>query len=113
MLPGDIESNPGKIVVNHNDLSICHLNYQSILNKIDLITQELSKFDIITLNETWFDHSIYTKDILKSQIIRNPSVLTGTHGGGVVVYFNQSVPFVERKELHIPHLETIWAEVKY
>ena len=111
MLAGDIESNSGPNVVNHNDISICHLNCQSVLHKLDLIELELSKFDIITLSETWLDQSIDTKDILIPNY-QEPILLDRTsHGGGVAVFFNKSIPFVERKELQIPNLEAIWAEV--
>ncbi|KAK3087759.1 hypothetical protein FSP39_010246 [Pinctada imbricata] len=54
----DIETNPGPDALNidlsiqSKNLSLCHINPQSILNKVDLIALELSKFDIITVSET-------------------------------------------------------------
>ena len=45
-------------------LSFIHYNVQSIANKIDLITTELSDFDILAFSETWLQPSILTSDLL-------------------------------------------------
>ena len=63
-LAGDLELNPGPhdspLDVSHNikDLSLCHINVQSLVHKVDLVAVELSCHDIITISETWLDNSI-------------------------------------------------------
>ena len=106
-LAGDVESNPGPSTVSHKDLTICHLNCQSMFHKLDLIALELSMYDIITLSETWLDQSIDTMDILIPNYQEPIRLDRNRHGGGVAVYFSKSVPFVERKELQVPNLEAI------
>ena len=56
----DVAENPGP----ENPISICHLNAQSMYNKLDSIALELSTFDIITLSETWLDQSIDSSSII-------------------------------------------------
>ena len=82
-----------------------------MFNKLDLIALELSMYDIITLSETWLDQSIDTMDILIPNYQEPIRLDRNRHGGGVAVYISKSVPFVERKELQVPNLEAIWAEV--
>ena len=60
IMAGDIAENPGP----GNPISICHLNAQSMYNKLDSIAVELSTFDIITLSETWLDQSIDSSSIM-------------------------------------------------
>ena len=47
---GDIETNPGPFC--KRDISVSHINAQSIVHKVDLIAVELGDFDIITVSET-------------------------------------------------------------
>ena len=64
ILAGDVETHPGPSVLNSKDLSICHINSQSLRNKIDLIAVELGSYDIVTVSETWLDQSIDSSEIL-------------------------------------------------
>ena len=60
-MTGNIAKNPGP----GNLISMCHLNAQSMHNKLDSIAVELSPFDIIALSETWLDQSIDSSSITK------------------------------------------------
>ena len=110
-LAGDIESNPGPVTAHSRDLSICHINSQSMLSKLDLIAVELGIYDIITVSETWLDQTIENKDLILPNYQEPIRLDRNRHGGGVAAYFSKQVPFVERRELVLPNLEAIWAEV--
>ena len=112
LLSGDIAENPGPAVdTSVKNLSICHINAQSVYNKLDLIAVELSKFDILTVSETWLDQTISNVD-LKLPSYQPPIRLDRKrHGGGVAIYIKQCIPFFERTDLIIPNLEAAWVEV--
>ena len=109
LLAGDIETNPGPFC--ERDLSVSHINAQSIVHKLDLIAVELGDFDIITVSETWLDQSISSSTITipgYQEPIRHDR---NRHGGGVAMYFKNSVPFTERTDLVLPNVEATWAEI--
>ena len=58
LISGSVHPNPGPSTVTQRDITLCHINCQSLLNKIDLIAVELGKFDIISISETWLDQTI-------------------------------------------------------
>ena len=71
---GDIEQNPGPPLTPGTDkrdisrnidkfFSFVHYNVQSALPKIDLLSSELSNFDVISLTETWLSDNINSQDI--------------------------------------------------
>ena len=108
LLAGDVEINPGP---PSHDLSICHLNVQSLRNKLELVAVELSQFDILTVSETWLDQSISTPDI-KLPNYQDPIRLDrNRQGGGVAMYFKQSIPFLQRNDLIVNDVEAVWAEI--
>ena len=112
ILAGDIETNPGPYIESIiKDLSVCHINAQSMLNKMDMIAVELGNFDVITISETWLDPSISDLDTTIPTYQTPIRLDRNRHGGGVAVYFKNTIPFVERKDLIVPNLEAIWAEV--
>jgi hypothetical protein len=106
-LAGDVEINPGP----DHDLSICHLNVQSLRTKLELVAVELGQFDILTVSETWLDQSISTPDI-KLPNYQDPIRLDrNRQGGGVAMYFKQSIPFLQRTDLIVNDVEAVWAEI--
>ena len=52
LISGSVHPNPGPSTVTQRDITLCHINCQSLLKKIDLIAVELGKLDIITISET-------------------------------------------------------------
>ena len=113
LLSNDIETNPGPQIESIiKDLSVCHINAQSMLSELDMIAAELGNFDVITISETWLDHTISDLDTMIPTYQTPIRLDRNRHGGGVAMYFKNNVPFVERKDLIIPNLEAVWAEVK-
>ena len=108
LLSGDIETNPGDTT---GDLTICHINAQSILNKLELIAVELGDFDIITVSETWLGQSISSTEIMLPGYQEPIRLDRNRQGGGVAIYFKNSVPFVERNDLTVQNVEAVWGEV--
>ena len=111
ILAGDVETHPGPSVLNSKDLSICHINSQSLRNKIDLIAVELGSYDIVTVSETWLDQSIDSSEILIPNYQVPIRLDRNGRGGGVAAYFKQSIPYIEKTELTLAGVEAIWAEV--
>ena len=108
LLSGDIETNPGDTT---RDLTICHINAQSILNKLELIALELGHFDIITVSETWLGPSISSTEIMLPGYQEPIRFDRNRQGGGVAIYFKNSVPFIERNDLLVQNVEAVWAEL--
>ena len=122
LLSGDICENPGPntsascspdSIKSLKGLRICHLNIRSIVNKMD----ELRMFcenhapHVISINETWLDHTISDGEVhiegyslLRRDKVRNK--------GGVLVYIDKSVEFVEMKELQDGDIESLWVKIK-
>lgn len=109
---GDIENNPGPDI-NPQDLRVMHINTQSIRGKIDLIEAESSKFDIITVSESWLSPSDNNNSIN----------LTGFHPpirrdrpydphGGVAIYVRNMLYCKPRPDLQLQGLEAVWIQTK-
>ena len=112
LLAGDVAEDPGPQMENNvKNLSICHINAQSMFNKLDLIAVELSSYDIITVSETCLDATISNTDLLLPSFQPPIRLNRNRHGGGVAIYLKKCIPFIERTELIIPNLEAIWVEV--
>lgn len=75
-------------------LKICHINAQSLLNKIDEFRYifENSGVDIICVSETWFKSDIADCTISMDgySVVR---VDRNGHGGGVAIYFKRGIIF--------------------
>ena len=132
-ISGDIHPNPGPVQMNvdssnnstsysnllddiedfHANLSIIHLNIQSLLPKRDILNANLSHFDILCFTESWL-----TKEIPRNEIafdgfetnFRNDRI--GRPGGGVIVYIKDSIYGKRRSDLEINGLECVWIEFK-
>lgn len=97
---GDLNLNPKDVTANmvrilakqKRGVSICHINAQSLNNKIDefRVIFENSKMDLICVSETWFEVSMPDSlvrldgyNIFRSDRAR--------HGGGVAIYARKSL----------------------
>ena len=94
-------------------LSFIHYNVQSIANKIDLITTELSDFDILAFSETWLQPSIQTSDLLIPEF-KPPERKDRQRDchGGVMIYVKDSLIYKRRFDLESLHIECIWIEMQ-
>ena len=98
---------------NSFNLSFIHYNVQRIANKIDLITTELSDFDILAFSETWLHPSIQTTDLLIPEFKPPERIdrLRDRHGG-VMIYVKDSVIYKRRYDLEPLNVECIWIEMQ-
>ena len=112
LILGCIETNPGPSNnMRLSSLKIAHNNVCSLLPKLDIITAELSHFDIVTISETHLDNSI-ENEVLGINGFHPPIRLDrNRHGGGVAMYISNELAFYERKDLNTINLEIVWSEV--
>ena len=66
---------------------------------------------VISINETWLDHTISDGEVHIEgySLLRRDKV---RHKGGVLVYIDKSVEFVEMKELQNGDIESLWVKIK-
>lgn len=126
LISGDVHPNPGpeslsssvsstisncSLLASHN-LSIIHLNIQSLLPKISILEVEMQSYDILIFTETWLSPRISNDDICIPNF--NPPYRKdrlGRQGGGVAIYTRIGIPSVERQDLLYNDLEAICLEV--
>ena len=112
ILANDIEENPGPPTPYvAKEMTVVHLNACSIRNKIDIISTETSKFDIVTVSETWLRETVESKDILLPGF-SPPFRLDRNGHGGVAIYTKANMICKPRVDLHVDGLEAIWIEVR-
>ena len=125
---GDFEPNPGPISSSlssslsslssvsllpyHSHLSICHLNIQSLLPKIDVLQYEIQPFDIFVFTETWLNNEINSHN-LKITNYSEPYRHDRTdRAGGVAIYVKDNLACKRRLDLEIQDLECVWVQVR-
>ena len=99
-------------------LHICNLNIHHILPKLDnlrvIMTYENSP-DIFGACETFLDLNISDNQLAVSGydfLRKNRVSIQNKSGGGVLLYFRNTLTCTRRSELEISKIETIWAEVE-
>lgn len=125
---GDIEPNPGpsssslssslsslssaSLLPYDSHLSICHLNIQSLLPKIDVLQYEIQPFDIFVFTETWLNNEINSHD-LKITNYSVPYRYDRTdRAGGVAIYVKDNLACKRRPDLEIQDLECVWLQAR-
>lgn len=94
-------------------LSFVHYNIQSISTKLDILSTELSEFDILAFSETWLSPSILTEDIyLDSYLPPERKDRTGDNHGGVMIYVKDTLYYKRRLDLEPAGIECIWIELQ-
>ena len=92
-----------------------HYNVQSLASKTDIIEPELTKFDIISLTETWLNDSISNGDLKFNEFnefqyqFRRDRV--GDSHGGVIVYVMRGIPCKRRLDLELVNIESVWIKI--
>ena len=115
ILSGDIESNPGPDNLREHCVSILHCNMRSIRNKLEYIIDNFCDFDFLCFTETHLDNSVDNANIcLTSDFsIHVPYRKDRTnHGGGILVYVNNSLIHKRRPDLDVFWEESLWVEIK-
>jgi len=108
-LSGDIEVNQGPI--NNFDINIIHLNIRSIRNKLSFLEDFIHDYEILCFTETHLDNSIPDDQLSfdgYSFLIRKDR---NSFGGGVLMYFSDTLKVNRRYDLESSFIECIWAEV--
>ena len=75
---GDIHPNPGpsSVASDTSDSSFVHYNVHSIVPKLDILSSELSEFDILAFSETWLNPTITGEELFFRNL---PPPPTHTH----------------------------------
>ena len=99
-------------VISKSGLRICHLNVNSIPNKIDEIKYMLknSPFDIVAFTETHCDDTVSDNELQLDDFdfIRKDRT---RHGGGVIIYIKKQFGFQRLLDIEC-ELEALWISVK-
>ena len=92
---------------------IGHLNITSLTKHIEELRIFIheNSFEILCINETRFDNSIYDTEIEIAgyEIVRKDR---NWNGGGVAIYLRNNIPYVERGDLTPVNVEAICLEIK-
>lgn len=102
-----IETNPGPPQLLTQNLRIAHNNECSLFSKLDVVSTELSDFDILAITETHLDNTVKDDDLL----------ITGYHtpirkdrnrfGGCVTLYISKNSHFSVRNDLDSKYMEIL------
>ena len=81
-------------------LSFVQYNVQSIVNKLDVLSTELSDFDILAFSETWLHTNIQTANLLIPDF-QPPERKdrTADRHGGVMIYVKDTLFYKRRHDL--------------
>lgn len=93
-------------------IKIAHLNIIGLRNKIDLLSTELSSYDIICVSETKLSDNVETKNIeidgFHHPIRRDRRF---NNGGGLLVYIKSNICFHHRQDIENQYIENIWIQI--
>ena len=125
---GDIHPNPGPLSSSSSSsntsissvslssyeshLSVCHLNIQSILPKIDILQHEMQAFDVYVFTETWLNDGINDSQIKVVNFNDPFRCDRDDRSGGVAIYVNENLNATRRRDLELNGLECVWIQLK-
>jgi hypothetical protein len=98
-----------------NNASFLHLNVQSIVPKLDIITTEYSCHDILSFIERWLKPNV-NDETLKLPGYKIPPFRRDRQnktGGGVIFYVKEHINCNVRPDLQIDNIECLWIEIKF
>ena len=128
LLSGDVRPNPGpssassttssmdssvtNVLSQFHHLSFIHYNVQSIYNKLDVLTAELSDFDILAFSESWLHPNISDEESnIPSYNKPERKDRDNDPHGGVLIYIKDSIHYKRRVDLKPVGIECIWTEI--
>ena len=126
LLSGDVHTNPGpnsassdSMPNDHNiasyfnqNLSIMHLNIQSLLPKLEILEAEMQQYDIVVFTESWLNPNISNNDIRIANF--DPPYKKDRDnriGGGVAIYVRTGITSTRRDDMIHGDIEAICIEV--
>ena len=119
-LSGDVESNPGFLVLDDirktRGLKIVHINIRSLRHKTDHLQLEGMNnrtVDILTISETWLDNTIKDSEITLPGFIctRTDSIGVKEGYGGVAIYVREVLPYRIREDVNSGDNECLWIDI--
>ena len=108
---------PADIVFHSKGLHFCNLNIRHIVPKVDELRIMMSHVncpDIFGMCETFLTNSISDDQIAIDDfefIRKDRSDTQDKTGGGVILYYRQSINCKRKRELEVSNIETLWAEI--
>jgi len=113
---GDFDNIPDVSEIVKNTFSFLHLNIQSIVSKIDMISAEYSCHDILSFTESLLNENTSSdQQCLEIPDYKFPPFgrdRSNKVGGGVIVYVKNTVSCIIRPDLHVGSRECIWLDIK-
>ena len=106
-----------EFIYTSKGLHIANLNIRHLLPKIDELGIALAEEngpDIIGICETFLNPSISSNQVTIngfSHIRKDRSDTQDKSGGGLILYFRNSITCKRRPEIEISNIETIWSEI--
>ena len=83
-----------------NNLSLVHINIQSVLPKIEILEAEMQQYDILVSAESWLSLNISNDDMNLTNFNRSYSNdRDDRQGGGVAIYAKEGLQSRHRPEL--------------
>ena len=112
VLSNDIESNPGP--QNKSALSLLSVNINSVmvtgkLEELQQMAHEI-KASVIGITETWLGDTVSSSSLLLQGYQEPERRDHNRHGGGVMMYVQDSINYTRRFDLESPDHEIIWIE---
>lgn len=107
-----------ELTYSSKGLHICNINIQHVLPKIDelrLIMAREKCPDIMGLCETFLEPNILDSQVVIDgyDFIRKDRADTqDKNGGGIILYFRNSLKYKRRPEYEISKIETVWSEIE-
>jgi hypothetical protein len=101
----DFDNIPDASELINNTFSFLHLNIQSIVSKIDMISAEYSCHDILSFIESWLSENISTDqqclEIPDYKFLPFRRDRSNKVGSGVIVYVKNTLTCIIRPDLHV------------
>ena len=116
LIAGDIHPNPGPSLNSSSSISalgIFHLNIRSLRNKLNYLSSLVDDVDILAITETHLDNSVPNSDIIVDGFSEPFRKDRNMFGGGVAMYFSESLIAKRRTDLEFGNAEMIWSQVKF
>ena len=105
---------PSPLLDCRSSIILCHLNAQSVLNKIDEVRTALldaKRPAILGISETWLNNTITDGEVSISSFTLYRKDRKGKRGGGIMVYVHNSRRCRCRDDLENDDIEAIWLEL--
>ena len=105
--------------IDVNNFNIVHYNINSITSsdKLECLSHfcNVMQIDVLIITESKLDNTIPSNILTINgyhEPLRRDRVTNGRHGGGVLIYIAESLPYQQQTNLQLDHYEHIWVDIK-